>query len=737
MVTGTLAADEPVLLATKLHPPVRRGLLPRPAWSIGCARPRTGSPCSTPRRAGGKTSLLAEWCSTAEGVRVAWLTLDAGDDDPVLFWSYVVATLRRAVPEVGEQALRALAAGGRALREAAVPSLVNDLVAVDGTVVLVLDDYHAITNAVVHVTVALLVDRLPGHVDVVVTARGDPPFPLGRLRAAGELQELRTGDLAFDTEEVAGLLATVPVVLGAPEVERLARRTEGWPAGVALAAASLVGRDDDTVAFVDAFTGTDRYALDYLGTEVLAGLPTDLREFVLRTSILRRLSPASCAAVTGRADAAALLDRAERCGVFLSAIDPDRRWFRYHRLFRQLLHHQLTLVEPEQVATLHRRAALWSVEVGAIGDAVAHHVAAGEGTDAAALVAAHWNEWFNLARLGTVAGWLDLLPVSLVRTDPRLCVARAWLLLDQGSPGRGRPLDRRGRRRRGRERVGAARAGRGARHPPVQGRGSRREPGRGPPRAGAGRRLGLLRRHRRPPAAGHRRVLEGGVRGAHPTARRGRTAGPPHGKRARRGLRAGLPGAGGGRGRRPRRRRPAGAGGPGGLRRSGGGRALRGDDAAPRPRHPPRGHRPDGGGGRCGPARAGAGPGPGHRRPHRGGAGCGWRRRRPAASRRGPPHRPLLPRPGPLPARLARLRLAAPVPAPEAPAAAATALSDREQELLPLLAGTLSQREIGAVLHLSLNTVKTHSRLLFRKLGVSSRAEAVARARAMGLLPRA
>jgi ATP/maltotriose-dependent transcriptional regulator MalT len=229
------------------------------------------------------------------------------------------------------------------------------------------------------------------------------------------------------------VLTAVPGVdLGADDVDRLARRTEGWPAGVALAAASLAGRDGDVGAFVDAFTGTDRYVLDYLGTEVLAALPADLRDFVLRTSILRRLSPESCQAVTGRPDAAALLDRAERAGVFLSAIDPGRHWFRYHRLFGELLRHELLLAEPTVVPALHRRAAAWSTQVGAIGDAVAHHVAAGDLHEAADLVAGCWNEWFNAGRLGSVAAWLDRLPDPLVRADPRLCVARAWLLLDLG-----------------------------------------------------------------------------------------------------------------------------------------------------------------------------------------------------------------------------------------------------------------------------------------------------------------
>ena len=322
-----------------------------------------------------------------------------------------------------------------------------------------------------HETVSLLVERLPEHVHVVVATRRNPPLPLGKLRAAGELQELRTDDLAFDADEVTRVLTGVPGVdLGADQVDRLARRTEGWPAGVALAAASLAGRDGDVSAFVEAFTGTDRYVLDYLGTEVLGGLPPDLREFVLRTSILRRLSPESCRAVTGRPDAAALLDRAERAGVFLSAIDPGRRWFRYHRLFGELLRHELALAEPTLVPTLHRRAAAWSTATGAIGDAVAHHVAAGDAGQAAELIAESWTEWFNAGRLSSVAGWLDLLPDPHVRADPRLCVARAWLLLDMGrldEVGRWIAL-RRGRRGRGPHR--AAGPGRAPRHPTVQDR---------------------------------------------------------------------------------------------------------------------------------------------------------------------------------------------------------------------------------------------------------------------------
>jgi LuxR family transcriptional regulator, maltose regulon positive regulatory protein len=734
--------DEPVLLATKLAPPARRGLLARPAL-VERLRPTAYRLTVLDAPAGwGKTSLLAEWCAVASGVRLAWVSLDPHDDHPVLFWSYVLAGLRRTLPGIGERALRALPAGGRALRDAALPALVNDLVGQPGPIVLVLDDYQVITDSAVHETVTLLVERLPEHVHVVVATRGNPPLPLGRLRAAGELLELRADDLAFDAAETTRVLTAVPGVdLGADEVDRLARRTEGWPAGVALAAASLAGRGADVSAFVEAFTGTDRYVLDYLGTEVLAHLPADLREFVLRTSILRRLSPESCRAVTGRPDSAALLDRAERAGVFLSAIDPGRRWFRYHRLFGELLRHELTRVEPTVVPTLHRRAAAWSTEVGAIGDAVAHHVAAGDVHDAAELVAGCWTEWFNAGRLGSVAGWLDLLPEPRIRADPRLCVARAWLLLDMGR------LDEVGR---------WIACGEGAGGGDVA---AQRD--LAVLRATHGFKIGNLGATR----AAARRVLElddGAVSFAATVAhlQLGITAfWSGEVAAAIRSLAEAV---------RMARRTDNVLAETYGLGYLALVAADSGDldDAA---RRVPLALEP------C------ADPGVGEHfvaaLPHlacatllaasgrtEGAAAAAARALTLACrgagllelslalavrARTADEHeaRGLLdearriaracPDPGPLPSRLARIRLGPASlggPAAAAGCGAEITLSERERELLPLLAGTLSQREIGSVLHLSLNTVKTHGRVLFRKLGVSSRAEAVARARELGLL---
>ena len=736
--------DEPVLLATKLRPPARRGLLPRPGL-VHRLRPTAHRLTVLDAPAGwGKTSLLAEWCAGADDVRVAWVALDTGDDHPVVFWSYVLAALQRSLPGIGDRALRALPAGGRALRDAALPSLVNDLIAQPGPIVLVLDDYHVITDRSVHETVTLLVERMPEHVHVVVATRGNPPLPLGRLRAAGELQELRTDDLAFDTDEVTRVLTAVPGVdLDADDVDRLARRTEGWPAGVALAAASLAGRDGDVGAFVDAFTGTDRYVLDYLGTEVLAALPADLREFVLRTSILRRLSPESCQAVTGRPDAAALLDRAERAGVFLSAIDPGRHWFRYHRLFGELLRHELVLAEPTVVPALHRRAAAWSTEVGAIGDAVAHHVAAGDVHEAADLVAGCWNEWFNAGRLGSVAAWLDLLPDPLVRADPRLCGARAWLLLDLGR------LDEVDRWIAAGDAVGAG-------------------------DLAAQRDLAVLRATHRfkigdlgATRTAARRVLElddgavsfaatvaylqlgitafwcgdvtAGTRPLAEAVRMARRSGNVLAETYGLGYLALAAAESGDLVDAARRVPPAleQCADPGVAEHfvaalphlaratllAASGRADGAADAAARALTL---------------ARRGAGL-------LELALALAVRARTVSDEHEA---RGLLdearriarccPDPGPLPTRLARIRIGptspgGPAPDPE-PNAVEIVLSERERELLPLLAGTLSQREIGAVLHLSLNTVKTHARVLFRKLGVSSRVEAVTRARELGLL---
>ena len=378
----------------------------------------------------GKTTLLAEWAAGDRDRSFAWLSLERGDNDPTRFWSYVLETLDRAAPGAGSEAERFLGAPGASLTDVVLPVLLNGLEALDGEIVLVLDDYHLISSAAIHEGVAFLVDHLPRSLRLVLATRTDPLLPLARLRAHGELLEIRAAELGFTREETGALLNDV-LALDLPDelVTRLQERTEGWAAGLHLAALSLRHHADPR-AFVLAFTGDDRHIVDYLGAEVLANETPQTRSFLLRTSILERLSGPLCDAVTGEAGSAQTLAELERSNHFVLALDPRHRWYRYHQLFAALLRHELRQAEPELVPDLHRRACDWYRSEGSVPEAIRHATAAGDLEDAAELVAEQWNAFFNQGRLATVAGWLDALPPETVAADPRLCIARAWLAMD-------------------------------------------------------------------------------------------------------------------------------------------------------------------------------------------------------------------------------------------------------------------------------------------------------------------
>lgn len=337
----------PTLLATKLAPPLRRGLMHRRRlvqMLDGAARHRLTllvAPAGW-----GKTSLLADWHTTGRRERVGWLALEPEDSDPVRFWTYLISAVRAVLPSVGERALATLSIRGRALYDAALPALINDLAALDEDVHLVLDDYHVLTDPELHRSVAYLLAHQPPRLHLVIATRSDPPLPFARLRAHGEILEIRADDLAFtDTEATTMLNGALALGLDVTDVKRLSARTEGWAAGLYLAGLSL--RDHpDRAAFVAEFHGTDRFVLDFLGSEVLASQPADLRTFLLETSILPRLSASLCQAVTGRADSAVALERIERSNLFLVPLDSERHFFRYHRLFGELLRHELGVAEP-------------------------------------------------------------------------------------------------------------------------------------------------------------------------------------------------------------------------------------------------------------------------------------------------------------------------------------------------------------------------------------------------------
>jgi LuxR family transcriptional regulator, maltose regulon positive regulatory protein len=375
----------------------------------------------------GKTTLLAQWQATTVGDRVAWVALDQGDNDPTSFWVYVVEALRTVEPGVGAAALADLARPTADLLREVLPGLLNELSMIGSELVLVLDDYHLITDATCHATLGFFLDHLPAEIHVVLATRVDPPLPLARMRARGELAELRIADLQFTSEEAAALLnGAMGLQLAGDDVERLAERTEGWPAGLVLAGLSLRGRQDPS-AFIAAFHGDNRHVADFLGAEVLARQPEQVRRFLLRTSILEGLSGPLCDAVLETQGSAELLGELERSNLFLVPLDDRRRWYRYHHLFAELLRLELANREPALVPTLHRRAATWHRQAGHLEAAIYHATAAGEFTEAAALIARHWLTYWRRGQRVTVARWLDGLPEEAIMANPPVAYVAAWI----------------------------------------------------------------------------------------------------------------------------------------------------------------------------------------------------------------------------------------------------------------------------------------------------------------------
>jgi LuxR family transcriptional regulator, maltose regulon positive regulatory protein len=431
-VTGS---PGPELLWTKLVAPApRAGLLPRAGLQSLLQSGLQAKLCLVAAPAGsGKTTLLAQWRAVAGGGRVAWVSLEESDNDPTRFWSYLVAALRTVEPEVGTVALEALGGPSVELERVVVPSLVNDLAAVGAPLVLILDDYHLITDAICHQTLGWFLDHLPAEVHVVLSTRLDPPLPLARMRARGELAELRVSELHFTHEETAELLnGSMGLDLAAEDVARLAERTEGWAAGLVLAGLSLRGRPDSR-GFIAAFSGGDRHVADYLVAEVLERQPPELRAFLLRTSVLERLSGPLCDAVLETQGSAELLRELEASNLFLVPLDDRRQWYRYHQLFAQLLRLQLGVREPTLVPVLHRRAAAWHQAAGNLDEAIGHASAAGDFAEAGGLIARHWAAHWLGGQRATVARWLEGLADEAILADPPVALITAWSRGFQGA----------------------------------------------------------------------------------------------------------------------------------------------------------------------------------------------------------------------------------------------------------------------------------------------------------------
>ncbi len=430
---GATAGAAEVVIATKLfrpnlrHQTVQRSRL-HDVLRQGRTLPLTliGAPAGW-----GKSTLVADWLRQ-ERVAAGWLSLDAGDDDPKRFWRYLLLAAGQAGAAAGAIALRRLDAAGSDVLRDVLPAFVNELTSSRDPVVLVLDDYHLITSAQVHTSVATLLDRCPPQLHLVLITRADPPLQLSRLRVRGDLAELRAEQLRFSADEAMEFFnERLETKLSERDVHRLLARTEGWAAGLQFAALRLRDRADPS-AFIERFTGADWHIVSYLGEEVLASQPPRVREFLLLTSVLNRMCAPLCDALTGRADGAELINDIHRANLFLIPLDDERRWFRYHHLFGGLLRHELIRTAPEQPPALHKRAAQWYADNGDAAEAIGHAVAAGDNSLSRLLVATHWRQHFNAGQLETVRRWLDALPAELVAADASLSAARVWIALDTG-----------------------------------------------------------------------------------------------------------------------------------------------------------------------------------------------------------------------------------------------------------------------------------------------------------------
>ena len=427
------------LLETKLYVPrPRPALVPRPRLSQRLDRGTTSKLILISAPAGfGKTTLLTEWLAAgpaapADERLAAWLSLDRADNDPASFWTYVIAALQTVAPEVGESALTLLQAPQPPPIETVLTALLNDLGAITGDIVLVLDDYHVIDSRDVQDAMAFLLDHLPPRLHVVIASRTDPALPLARLRARGELVETRAAELRFTPDEAAAYLnEMMGLQLTARDVAALEGRTEGWIAALQLAALSMQGRDD-VAGFIAGFTGDDRYVVDYLAEEVLQRQSDRVQTFLLQTSILRRLSGPLCDAVTGQGGGKAMLEALDRGNLFLVPLDDRRRWYRYHHLFADVLQARLLDEQPDQVPDLHRRASAWYEQNGERSVAIGHALAAEDFERAAALVELAIPAMSRTRQEAMVRGWLEVIPDEVVRVRPVLSVGFAGALLSVG-----------------------------------------------------------------------------------------------------------------------------------------------------------------------------------------------------------------------------------------------------------------------------------------------------------------
>ena len=425
------------ILATKLYiPQPRLNLVSRPRLieQLNAGLPHKLTLISA--AAGfGKTTLVSEW--VAAGNRpVAWLSLDEGDNDPARFLTYFIAALQTLVPDIGATALTALQSPQPPAIDSMVTAVLNEIAAMPDQFILVLDDYHLIDNPSVDKALTFLLKHQPPQMHLVIASREDPPLPLSRLRVRSQLTELRASDLRFTPDEAAAFLNQVMGLNLAPaDINALENRTEGWIAGLQLAALSMQGQQDVS-GFVQSFTGSHRFVLDYLVEEVLQQQPEPIQTFLLHTSILDRLCGQLCEAILHDATLSGqdILVELERTNLFLIPLDNERRWYRYHHLFADLLRQRLQAVGEEQIAALHIRASSWFEANGLQLEAFQHAAAANDIDRAERLIAGDGMPLHYQGAVAPVMNWLESLDTAVLDARPSLWVTYASVYTITGQP---------------------------------------------------------------------------------------------------------------------------------------------------------------------------------------------------------------------------------------------------------------------------------------------------------------
>ncbi|MCA9875125.1 MAG: hypothetical protein KC441_15755, partial [Anaerolineales bacterium] len=437
-----------LLLETKLFKPVlrpnlitRQHLIDRINMGVGMgAQGFTARLTLVSAPAGfGKTTLVSAWLAQLadlnrqlSGGQAAWLSLDENDDDPVRFLAYLIAALQTAVPDLGEGAAALLQSHPPPSPETILTLLINDFSHCDRLIILVLDDYHVITASAVHQALTFFLEHLPPTLHLLLTTRSDPPLPLSRLRARSQIIEIRANDLRFTTDEADQFLnQAMDLALSTETLATLQERTEGWIAGLQLAALSIQGQPDAS-GFVRAFAGSNRFVLDYLVEEVLNRRPQGTMNFLLQTSILDRLSGPLCDQVTGQTGSQAMLEELERNNLFLVPLDEERKWYRYHHLFAEVLLNRLNQTLPDALLGLHLRASEWYELNRLPFEAVNHALAAQLFGRAAALIEHMAPTMIQRSELARLLTWLNVLPDSEVQARPMLALYFCWALFLSG-----------------------------------------------------------------------------------------------------------------------------------------------------------------------------------------------------------------------------------------------------------------------------------------------------------------